>query len=252
MRSGRPDPFFAPTAANSQLQAERLSWLERYPERCLAETKTGARLLEQCADLAAKWTGAAPSRDEGLLAGLGKFWEADFLLLNGQDFTLAAGCICLPSSWSLQDSIGRTLTEIHGRVPGLNPAIGTSIERFLVRLPPDQIFYRENWSLTRSGELNYHPALERPKPGPDISGKELFFRIEHQAFAKLPDGVLMGIRIEAIPVVDFSKDPSFLQNLHQQLATMPKEVAIYKNLRDGIPRILEILRDLIRQSDLTS
>lgn len=251
MRSGRPLPFFAPPTAQSSLQAERLCWLEQNPERCLAETKSGAPLLEQCADLAARWAGSSPSREGGLLTGLGQFWEADFLLLNGQDFTLAAGCVCFPSSWSLQDSIGKTLTEIHGRVPGLNPSIGASIEHFLGRLPPDRVFYRENWSLTRSGEYNYHPALQRPKLSPDISEHELFFRIEHQAFAQLPEGVLMGIRIEPIPIIDFSHDPSFLQKLHQQLASMPEEVAIYKGLHRGIPRILEILEDLIRQNNLT-
>lgn len=252
MRSGRPSPFFTPVGADPKLQEERLHWLDQNPERCLAEAKQGAELLEQCADLAAQWTGSSPSRDEGLLAGLAKFWETDFLLLNRQDFTLAAGCVCLPSSWSLQDSIGKTLTEIHGRVPELNPSIGSSIERFLGRLPPDRIFYRENWSLTRSGDLNYHPDLQRPKLCSGISESELFFRIEHQAFAKLPDGVLMGIRIEPIPITDLSQDTAFLQNLHQQLATMPAAVAIYKSLHDGIPRILEILEDLIKQRDITS
>ncbi|MEY4090242.1 MAG: hypothetical protein RJB55_2513, partial [Verrucomicrobiota bacterium] len=44
--------------------------------------------------------------------------------------------LCFPTSWSLEEKIGRGLEEIHGPVPGLNAALGPSIHQVLGRHTP--------------------------------------------------------------------------------------------------------------------
>ena len=39
------------------------------------------------------------------------------------EFRLQAGAVVFPSSWALEEKLGRTMDEIHGIVPGLNPAL---------------------------------------------------------------------------------------------------------------------------------
>lgn len=244
MRQGAKS-FFSETAAADSPQKERLHWLDTAPELCLASSPKGDALIQDCWKLAADWEMLPTPVSEGKLIDLGCFWEPDFILLDGATFTLAAGCVCMASSWDLQDSVGKTLDEIHGRVPGLNRSIGHSITRFLERIPADQSFYRENWSLTRSNHLNYHPALQRPRLNSSISPNEINLRIEHQSFVKIPHGVLMGIRINPIALTELSDEPEILQGLHQQLSTMPEEVAIYKGLDAGIAKVIEVISDMI-------
>lgn len=245
MRSGKGSPFFEPASGSSPIQQERLRWLETNPDRYLVISPGAVPLLHDCLGSAGiprhEWHGD-PAGDGQTLARL---WEDDFLLLCGGTYRLVGGCVCLPSSWDLGSSIGLTLTEIHHRVPGLNETIGDPIARFLEKLPAGETFHRENWSLTRSGERNYHPDLERPAIDPSSTLEELHFRIEHQAFRKMPYGVVMGIRIEPVPLTDLAEDFEFLRHLHRQLRTMPDAVARYKKLADGIPRVLELLEGLV-------
>ena len=112
------------------------------------------------------------------------------------------------------------------------------------KIPAGQAFCRENWGLTRSPELNYHPKLGRARLGESVSAAEVFLRIEHQAFVHLPHGIVLAVRIEPICVTELAHEPEVLAGLLGNLESMPPEVAEYKGLSAGIGRVCGILREI--------
>ena len=52
----------------------------------------------------------------------------------------------------------------------------------------------------------------------------------------------MGIRIQPTPLISLKEDEILWQNLIQILETMPEEVARYKSLHHGLPKLAQIMR----------
>ncbi|MEO0446128.1 MAG: heme-dependent oxidative N-demethylase subunit alpha family protein, partial [Verrucomicrobiota bacterium] len=170
--------------------------------------------------------------------------EPDLLILDRETFRFAAAAVCFPSSWNPASTIGLPMIDVHGVVPRLNQEIGEKIQRFLEKVKPSQAFCRENWGLTRSAELDYHP--ERKLPGLDdtvASLDEVFLRIERQLFTGLRSGILMGVRLEVVPFPQIQANREVFSVFREKLATMPQEVAQYKGLGAGLPRVLELMGD---------
>ncbi|MEM1296808.1 MAG: heme-dependent oxidative N-demethylase subunit alpha family protein [Verrucomicrobiota bacterium] len=242
MRRDAPESFFDRQDTSGSLFQRRHHWLDTAPELCLASSKAGEPMVAEAWEQALQW-GQIDDQSQRDLKGLGRQWEVDFILLDSATFSLAGGCVCFPSSWNLQESTGKTLAEVHGVVPHLTEQIGAKIDRFLQRLAPGQSFLRENWGLTRTHHLNHHPALNRPRLDATVSASEVFLRIEHQAFIRLPSGVLMGLRIEPVRLDRLmNQAPETAQRLHRQLSTMPQDVATYKSLSpEARARIVTLL-----------
>lgn len=180
------------------------------------------------------------------LLELGRNWEVDFLLLrtDGQNAPrLMGGCVCFPSSWSLEDKTGQPIDFIHETVPGLNASVGRSVTTFLNKLRPDVAWLRANWGLAAVDERNMHPMRGLPRLQPPVSLEEVWLRIEDQALVGLPenDGVLFGIRLRVYSLSEVVKDPVAKRGLLRALKTMPDEVAEYKGLssvREGLVHLL--------------
>ncbi len=237
MRKGEAASFFARQDESGHLLKQRSQQLDENLERYLACTAEGEKLVEQTWELALGWEQVvATERDD--LKSLSKQWEADLLFMDRATGTVAAGAVCFPSSWDLRHAIGKTLDEVHGVVPRLNPQIGEMIRRFLEKLEPGKSYCRENWSFTRSDELDYHPDLNRPRLDDSLTLGEVHLRIEHQLFTGLPDGVLMGIRIETTPLKDLAQDAVVWKTTAEKLRTMPDDVAVYKSMDAAIPAML--------------
>jgi hypothetical protein len=249
--------FFQASKQHEALIAQRRHWLESAPAACVALLPEGVPLLDETICLAHS-IGALPpgipvpsspalSSSEQLLK-MGVLWEPDFLLLRpGLDgrLRLMAGCVCFPSSWSLEEKIGRPLEDIHSVVPGLNTSIGPQIHRFLAKLRPNVGWLRGNWGLSRSPELNQHPSHNLPRLDETIHVDEVWVRIEHQLLAALPDssGVLFGIRILTQPLREVRSDPTLSSRLLRALQTMPEPVAVYKGLAKARPRLISLLQE---------
>ncbi len=250
-----PGDFFRPTPEHEELVRQRRGWLEAAPMRHAALLPEGLPLLEEAIELALAWgtlTSEFPavfrSPDpawERCLA-LGARWEPDFLLLKAEPFgklRLVAGVVCFPSSWSLEDKIGHPIEIIHEVVPGLNQALGPQIRAFLGKLRPGVAWLRGNWGLSRSAELNQHPARGLPRLDGTIRLEEVWLRVEHQALVALPrsDGVLFGIRIDLHPLSEIRAHVSIGPCLARALETMPEALASYKGLASARAALLRFL-----------
>ncbi|MFK7909525.1 MAG: heme-dependent oxidative N-demethylase subunit alpha family protein [Akkermansiaceae bacterium] len=239
MRSGEAESFFAPVRG-MDLLAEREKRIADNPRRYLASTSVGDRLVKAVWELALGW-GHVKDPIDGVrdLAALTRQWEPDLLILDQKTLSFAAGAVCFPSSWNLEKRVGQSIHEVHEVVPRLNPQIGEMITRFLSRLLPGKSSRRENWSITRTGDLDYHPDLNRKRLDDTVVLDELFLRVEHQLFTGISDGVLMGLRVQAVPLRELASEPAAWQAVAEKLRTMPEDVADYKAMNTAVPHILK-------------
>jgi dimethylamine monooxygenase subunit A len=248
LRKGNLTAFFS--APDPAILAERRRWLARDPARYVAGGADAGPLLTEFEDLAAGWAGTAEktpgSVTERLVRWGGRF-EPDFVLLapdgNG-NFRVRAGAVCFPSWWALGEKSGLTLDEIHGVVPGLNPSLAPTIAQFLRRLRPGAPFERANWGLAATPELNLHPALDRPRLKAPLDTARTWVRIEDQILAAMPvtGGILFGIHVRVVPLVQILADAPIRAGLRRALLTMTDDLASYKGLAP-------VRADLIRLCD---
>ena len=256
-RFERADPraFFGPTVLHRELVAQRRSWLENESERYGALLPEGEPLLNETIELCRHW-GVLEDRAGSFLNYPQRMWlrcialgcavEPDFLLLRTEGSgapRLAGGVVCFPSSWSLEEKIGRPITSIHEVVPGLNDSLGSQINSFLMKLRPDVGWSRTNWGLSRTAELNQHPARGLPRLDDQVGLEDVWLRVEHQLLVALPktSGILFGIRIAHHALAEIQKNELLAQRLAHALRTMPEPVAVYK----GLVKAREILLKLL-------
>lgn len=236
LRRAKPAEFFALMDTSGAILRERERWLRDAPERYAALLPEGAALLTEFAEMASSW-GVPWGTVRPDLAGMieaGCRFEPDLLLLLPDEqgsFRLRGGALCFPTGWALEEKLGHTLDFIHDVVPGLNTALGAQINQFLGKLRPGLAYLRHNWGIAASDELNLHPARGIVGPECPVQLDRLWLRVEHQALVALPAtrGVVFGIRIGLHRLDTVAGGPA-AAGLRRALATMPEELAGYKQL----------------------
>jgi hypothetical protein len=151
--------------------------------------------------------------------------------------------VCFPSSWRFEEKVGKPLEVIHTPVPHLNEQLASPIHNFLSRIKPGAAWCRANWGLSRSPELNQHPARGLPKLRPPLREDEVWLRVEDQALIALPEsrGVLFGIRMTVIPLAEVKRHPAAARGLARALRTMPDAMLDYKSLLAAKEDLLRLL-----------
>jgi hypothetical protein len=242
--------FYGPSAEQTELLLERKHWLSEDSQKYLAVTDDARELVWEAMELGVEhgtlkvdFKECHPPKEMALY--LGQRWEPDYLLLKrgAGESRLVCGCVCFPSSWSLEEKIGRPIEEIHAAVPGLNGAIGKQIATFLDRLKPGISWTRSNWGLSRSPERNQHPSRNTPRLNPNVTLDEVFFRVEEQSLVALPrsTGILFGIRVKVFPLKGYAGTEEGL-SLARALETMPDAMVQYKGLGLARNSIIALLK----------
>jgi hypothetical protein len=235
LRRGDPREFLRLRGPGAEVLAERRKWLAQAPTRYAALEPAGEAPWRELCGRVAQWgVAAGPLPDAAGPAELGGLLEPDLLVLSRDEagvWRLRGGALCFPTSWSLEEKLGRGLDEIHGPVPGLNAALGPSINQVLGRLPSDTTVERWNWGLAATSELNLHPDRRLPAPMTPAKLDSLWLRLEHQALIALPrsGGVLFGIRI-SLHRLDTLAGADAGRGLSRALRSMPPAMAEYKRL----------------------
>jgi hypothetical protein len=258
LRRGEPRDFFAQHDPTGRVLAERARWLKAEPSRYAALLPEGETLVAEFAELCADWDLLRHGRDAGVIPFVGtrspeavltlaRTLEPDILFLSSDadgNFRLRGGALCFPTGWALEEKLGHSLDVIHGVVPGLNAALAPQIRQFLSRLKPGVAFFRDNWGLAATNELNLHPARAVPAPALPVGLDRLWLRVEHQALLALPrsGGVVFGIRI-ALHRLDTLAHTAAAPRLRRALETMPSQLAGYKRIdavRTEVARLLSM------------
>lgn len=262
LRKVEPGDYFRTGDVTGRTLAERRHWLAADPTRYAAMSPEAESLLAEFEGLCEAWgllqrrssrsshkTGAMIGEADsvGAVRALGEALEPDILFLSSDAagaFRLNGGVLCFPTGWALRDKLGQTLDEIHGVVPGLNAAIGSSIKQFLSRLKPGVAYLRDNWGLAATAELNLHPSLGRPAPQPPVALDRLWLRVEHQALLALPQtgGIVFGIRIGLHRLDEVVRDAHAVAGLRRALETMPADLAAYKRMESTRQQLLALIQ----------
>jgi len=187
--------------------------------------------------------------------------QEDLILMRRDDsgWRLAAGSLCFPSSWSLQEKFGKPLQQIHAPVPGFGP--GTRSAELINRMfdgLQGQAVERYNWSIQADDAL-YHPlsnvqridrATNRPTRFPDGDvDAHAFIRVERQTLRKLPVSrdILFTIRIHLDPLKVLARHPdgaTLAASFAAQLQALDQAQLDYKGLtadRDRLAESLDIM-----------
>ncbi len=178
--------------------------------------------------------------------------QEDLLLMrwSEQGWYLAAGSLCFPSSWSLQEKFGNPLHIIHKPVPqfGSGSRNAVLIERIFDNLQVDQPVWRMNWSIYDDDDL-YHPTrhTEGFRQGGDALAK--FIRVEYQTLRKLPvsGDILFTVRILINPLEHIAELPDccgICEGFIRLLLALDAEQLAYKGLTDGRDQLVERLREM--------
>lgn len=233
LRRGSAEEFFRPKEPGGGLRAERARLLAAFPARHAGLLPSGRGLFEATCALLAGW-GLPDAESFRSPIELGAAVEPDLLWLapdQSGEYILCGGVLCFPTSWALEDKIGRPMTFIHGPVPGLNAALGGQIGRFLAGMQPSTAYFRQNWGLAATDALNLHPAVSPPRPALPLDPDRLWLRVEHQALLALPGGgVLFAIRIETVALRQVRMEKAAALGLGRALLSMPQTVADYKGI----------------------
>jgi hypothetical protein len=249
-RRGEIAPFYKNSAAGADIIAERKKWIEQDTSKYVAALPESAPLLDEALEFAQSVGVVArrgPTAFETMM-NLGSAWEPDLLLLQCLSPTsqplLLAGCVCFPSSWPLEEKIGRPLDAIHRPVPTLNAQFANPVQQFLARIKPGISWERINWGLSRSPELNQHPGRKLPRLDSTVTIDEVWFRAEYQSLVSLPktNGVLFGIRLAIERLANVIRDAQFAEGLARAIRSMPEAIAAYKGIAPARERLLTLVK----------
>jgi hypothetical protein len=199
-------------------------------------------------------TDIAPLRMASMLV------QEDLILMRKGEsgWRLAAGSLCFPSSWSLEEKFGKPLHEIHGPVPDFGQ--GTRMNELIVRMFDRlaQPVQRWNWSLQANADL-YHPlsgrqrderAEKRPsKFAGDADFASAFIRVERQTLRKLPKSgdILFTIRIYLDPLGVLARHPdraTLASSFAAQLSDLDTAQLDYKGLTADRDRLVDYLNEM--------
>ena len=176
------------------------------------------------------------------LAYIGSQVQDDIVLLDQRDGDLFgdAGVVTFAADWSFGFDVGMTFLEIHGPVPRLRETgVITRARQFLMRLQPNEIYRRTNWTLTVrrrldvSTELYHEWGPDRPLMGvvdDNAFGRMVHLRVEVQHLIRLPQSgaICFLIRTYMLPFVDLATVEPWRQRTAAVLAELPEDMAEYK------------------------
>lgn len=142
--------------------------------------------------------------------------------VEGDREWLAFGHICLPSSWRLEEKIGRSFLEVHRPVPGFVEKGSGALVRSLVEKGP---YERYAWGLTNADVLDQEAGVHA-----EVAPEPLWVRVERQTMHPL--GACGGWLFLIHPVNTRVEELSGGQReaLARAVESMTEEQAAYKGL----------------------
>ncbi|MEZ5384070.1 MAG: DUF3445 domain-containing protein [Prosthecobacter sp.] len=231
LRPGDARRYWAHSPEVTTVLAERRRWLTEAPERHLLVLPEGEAATAEAIAFMLSQIDLRASSPEQASAVL----EPDWIVLSGdaaRSHPVISGAVVFPSSWALNEKIGRPLHEVHAPVPGLQSALGDRISTFLSRLAPGAAWERDNWGLSADPGLNHHPALLIRRLDASATLETAWLRLEQQFLTRLPTtgGILFGIRVTNHRLDHLVPIPGLAPRLARALGSMSPEVAAYKGL----------------------
>lgn len=183
--------------------------------------------------------------------------QEDLVIMRkgGDGYRLAAAALAFPSSWSLAEKFGRSMSEIHEAVPDFNGGrMGAVVARIFDNLAVERPVWRLNWSLYSDAELHHPMPKQLDLRVTDTSLNSLHVRVERQTLRRLPESgdILFTIRIHHDPVAALVRHPDGARlalGLRRQLLELTPAQLDYKALAPVRELVADRLLRLSRQCE---
>ncbi|MGB3733636.1 MAG: DUF3445 domain-containing protein, partial [Ilumatobacter sp.] len=163
---------------------------------------------------------------------------------RGGRLVFGGGSVCFPNRWDLRSKLGRTMSEVHAPVSGLNEQLEANIDQFLVRLRPDRSFWRLGWGIIDVAD-GYTPVDGTGPSRPiDPDPSAMFVRVERETLRRFSDTgcVLFTIRTYVAPIASVAAGSVDGTSLAASLDAMQSGVRDYKDLLELSDPIASMLR----------
>ena len=256
-----PEKVFVEEDGTCDAQREVLDLLAAHLAASHPHSHRGAGVDVEVVGLGSATDRLPPRLRDAPLARASLLVQEDLILMRRDErgWRLAAGSLCFPSSWSLQEKFGKPLHQIHAPVPGFGP--GTRPAELINRMfdgLQGQAVERFNWSMQANDAL-YHPlsnveridrATNRPSRFPDGDiDAHAFIRVERQTLRKLPvsGDILFTIRIHLDPLKVLTRHPdraTLATSFAAQLEALDLAQLDYKGLTSDRDRLVERLKTM--------
>ncbi|GJJ08598.1 hypothetical protein Clacol_002817 [Clathrus columnatus] len=160
---------------------------------------------------------------EALIA-VSKLVQDDFLMARERSdghVYFVGGLVAFPGFYLLSEKIGKSIKEVHQPVPYFNEKLLLSVERTLKRFKPHEPFERTSWEIVDDRNLFFHNIASKFMIPEKLHPKDIFFRVDHQTFRKLPrsGGIIFGVRPILKRLEDFEDSPlvpELLTRIHRE------------------------------------
>ena len=137
---------------------------------------------------------------------LGRLVQEDLCLLErqGEAHVLTGAVLCFPSSWSLDEKLGRALGGIHATVAAYDPELARRVQRMFDAIRVGQPLWRMNALVYVNPDL-HQPGREGAPRLERRNGQ--FVRAERQCFVRLPQtgAVLFAIHTYVVALATLSE-----------------------------------------------
>jgi hypothetical protein len=178
--------------------------------------------------------------------------QEDIVLLDqrGGELFGDAGVVTFAAAWSFGFDVGMEFLEIHGPVPHLRESgVITRARDFILRLQPNEMFRRTNWSMAIGRRLDLsierYPEWARDKVltttvDDETFGRLVHLRVEVQHLIRLPESgaVCFLIRTYMLPLSDLATVEAWRVRAAKVLAELPDGLADYKGLSPYRDRVV--------------
>ncbi|MGI9373703.1 MAG: heme-dependent oxidative N-demethylase family protein [Hyphomicrobiales bacterium] len=152
--------------------------------------------------------------DDHPLLIAGRLTQHDLCVMEklGDEHVLMGASLFFPSSWSLEEKVGRPLITIHIPIEEYTEDIATRVQRMFDMIRVDRPLWRANTLIYENPDLHQpRPSGTRDVPAPD---QRLWLRSEFQGLKRLPDtdAVVFSIHNSVVPFETLSdKEQSSLK-----------------------------------------
>lgn len=157
------------------------------------------------------------------------------------EYILRSFITLMPAGFNPMEKLNKSLTAIHGPVPGYLQKLQISMNKFFSRVQPHEFIVRQNWSLQTHSNLcapkgSHATKEEAEKLHPlfpnDLDFNKCFFRVEKQCVTRLPESgaIMMIVRTYTTSLMDLRADLSEEQKdiMCSAIDGISGDLALYK------------------------
>jgi dimethylamine monooxygenase subunit A len=190
----------------------------------------------EAAQMIGEAIGCRINREEPPLLAASRMVSDDLVLMQMPEdqWTARALCLCAPTFFSAQEAIGRSLSGLHGPVPGGDPQLAGRISRVFSMLAEGLVLERHNWTVQWSDQ-RHTPSGEPLRAAarlasPEEALQQLHLRVERQTIIRLPHthSILFTIRIRMSHLASLLQDQAHARAFHEAWHGAPQQVRVYK------------------------